>query len=238
MSFNKNATNPYLIATGNLTRFPQRPRVRSHLDVLLPPEDPELGPWTAEEATEAEEGAEAEEDWPPDEPWQPHWNVLFWQPVHLKLEWFDGRGGLEIQRRALDRAGYYQDNDQLFNLLTDFVPFEDWIELNVRASADVGTQEPDRYEATNAHGVGVLLYDRDSCEQQMFDNRIEELDEGARLQDLFFDHVRAQLRNLNEEDMMGLLFKDMDMTVDAETLIGRVPDRHWTFSIHRRVAGH
>ena len=68
----------------------------------------------------------------------------------------------------------------------------------------------------------------------MLEHRIEALDEGARLQDLCFDAARARLQQLNEEDMLGLHVRRLPPDVDAETLIGRVPDRVWTFSIHRR----
>ncbi len=218
--------------------------MRSRLDVLLPPEDPELDPWTAAEPEEeawtdepwTDEEPEHEpyqEVWPPDEPWQPHWNALERQPVPYELAWFDGLLRRMIDTGTLDRAGYYRDNDQLFNVLTDFVPFEDWIDLHVWASPDAQELDRDRYDA-NTHG-GVLVYDRTTCEVDMFENRWEELDEGARLQDLCFDAARARLQQLNEEDMLGLYVKHLQPDVDAETLIGRVPDRHWTFSIHRRA---
>ena len=68
----------------------------------------------------------------------------------------------------------------------------------------------------------------------MLENRMEELDEGARLEDLCFDAARARIQQLNEEDMLGLYVKHLPQDVDAETLIGRVPDRVWSFSIHCR----
>jgi hypothetical protein len=224
--------------------------VRSRLDALLPPDDPELEPWTAAEeeawtdeawTDEEPENEPYEEVWPPDEPWQPHWNALERQPVPYELACFDALRGNDRRMRdfgTLDRAGYYRDNDQLFNVLTDFVPFEDWIDLHVWASPDAGLvansppTQPDRYDA-HTHG-GVLVYDRDACEADMLEHRIEALDEGARLQDLCFDAARARLQQLNEEDMLGLYVKHLPPDVDAETLIGRVPDRVWTFSIHRR----
>ncbi len=239
------------LATGELSRFPQRPRVRSRLDALLPPEDPEPEPWTWDWAPEEEawtdepwtdeepEHEPYQEVWPPDEPWQSHWNALERQPVHFELVWFDGHFRRMVETGTLDRAGYDQDNDQLFNMLTDFVPFEDWIDLHVWASPDAqeldrhdSDGDSDRYDA-NTHG-GVLVYDRTACEVDMFENRYEELDEGTRLQDLCFDAARVRLQKLNEEDMLGLYVKHLPPDVDAETLIGRVPDRHWTFSIHSR----
>jgi hypothetical protein len=247
------------ITTGRCSRFPQRPRVRSRLDALLPPDDPELEPWTLDWAAEEEawtdepwpeeEAWQDESDlevWPPDEPWQPHWNALERQPVHFELAWFDCHFRRMVETGTLDCAGYYQDNDQLFNMLTDFVPFEDWLDLHVWASPDPqeldrdqldrdqldrDQLDRDRYDATRG---GVLVYDRDACEADMLEHRIEALDEGARLQDLCFDAARARLQQLNEEDMLGLYVRHLPPDVDAETLIGRVPDRVWTFSIHRR----
>jgi hypothetical protein len=166
--------------------------------------------------------------------------------VPYELACFDALRGNDRDYGTLDRAGYYQDNDQLFNILTDFVPFEDWIELHVWASPDPqeldrdqldrdqldrDQLDRDRYDATRG---GVLVYDRDACEADMLEHRIEALDEGARLQDLCFDAARARLQQLNEEDMLGLYVRHLPPDVDAETLIGRVPDRVWMFSIHRR----
>jgi hypothetical protein len=159
-------------------------------------------PWPEEEAWQDESDLEV---WPPDAPWQPHWNALERQPVPYELAWFDALRGNDRDFGTLDRAGFYRDKDQLFNVLTDFVPFEDWIELHVWASPDAQELDRDRYDADG----GVLVYDRDACEADIIEHRMEALDEGALLNNLCFDTARARLQQLNEEDMLGLYVRHL-----------------------------